>query len=401
MEELELEVLYNYYHRKLQAVSTTFKRYLYNRINWNARLIGLMGARGVGKTTMLLQRIKETFPNIDDALYISLDDLWFKSHSLLELAEYADTHNINYLFIDEVHRYQNWAQSLKTIYDAYPNMHIVYTSSSMLEVDHSKGDLSRRQSVYHLQGLSFREYLVFEGYSDIPCPTIEQLLASHVSIAMQLTGRMKVLQLFEQYCHHGFYPFYKETGEDYHNRLQEVVRTVIDVDLAAVAGVTYTTLQKAKTLLMIIAENVPMVPNLSALFFQIETTRDVGLKLLNLLERADLLLLLSSKPKNYKNLKLPEKIYLNNGNEMYALTPRVNIGCLRETFFLNQLRCSHEVSMPNQGDFLVDGKHLFEVGGKGKSFSQIADIANSYLALDNIETGHGNCIPLWMFGLLY
>lgn len=401
MEELEIEVLYNYYHRKLQAVSTTFKRYLYNRINWDARLIGLMGARGVGKTTMLLQRIKESFQNVDDALYMSLDDLWFKSHSLLELVEYADTHSINHLFIDEVHRYQDWAQSLKTIYDTYPNIHMVYTSSSMLEVDHSKGDLSRRQSVYHLQGLSFREFLLFEGYSDIPCPKLEEMLTNHVSIAMQLTGRIKVLQLFEQYCRHGFYPFYKEAGEDYHERLQEVVRTVIDVDMAAVAGVTYTTLQKAKTLLMIIAENVPMVPNLSALFSQIETTRDIGLKLLNLLERADLLLLLSSKPKNYKNLKLPEKIYLNNGNEMYALTSRVNVGCLRETFFLNQLRCAHEVSMPSQGDFLVDDKYLFEVGGKGKSFSQIADIASSYLAVDGIETGHGSRIPLWMFGLLY
>lgn len=401
MEEMELEVLYNYYHRKLQAVDTTFKRYLYNSINWDARLIGLMGARGVGKTTMLLQRIKETFPNVDDALYISLDDLWFKSHSLLDLAEYADVHGISHLFIDEVHRYQDWAQSLKTIYDTYPDMHIVYTSSSMLEVDHSKGDLSRRQSVYHLQGLSFREYLLFEGYNDIPCPSLEELLSHHVSIAMPLTGRMKVLQLFEQYCHYGFYPFYKEAGEDYHERLQEVVRTVVDIDMAAVAGVTYTTLQKAKTLLMIIAENVPMVPNLSALFSQIETTRDVGLKLLNLLERADLLLLLSSKPKNYKNLKLPEKIYLNNGNEMYALTSKVNVGCLRETFFLNQTRCAHNVSMPIQGDFLVDNKYLFEVGGKGKSFSQIADLPNSFLAVDNIETGHGNRIPLWMFGLLY
>lgn len=401
MEDLELDVLYNYYHRKLKTVSTTLKRYLYNSINWNVRLIGVMGARGVGKTTMLLQRIKETFPNVDDALYISLDDLWFKSHSLLDLAEYADTHAIKYLFIDEVHRYPDWVQSLKTIYDAYPDMHIVYTSSSMLEVDHSKGDLSRRQSVYHLQGLSFREYLLFEGYGNIPCPTLEDLLTNHVTLALQLTGRMKVLQLFEQYCSHGFYPFYKEAGDDYHDRLQEVVRTVVDIDMAAIAGVTYATLQKAKTLLMIIAENVPMTPNLSTLFSQIETTRDVGLKLLNLFERADLLLLLSSKPKNYKNLKLPEKIYLNNSNEMYALTSHVNIGCLRETYFLNQLNCSHKVSMPKQGDFLVDDKYLFEVGGKSKSFSQIADIKNSYLAVDNIETGHGNRIPLWMFGLLY
>jgi len=385
----------------LQAVSTTFKRYLYGKINWEVRLIGLMGARGVGKTTLLLQRIKEAFPNVDDALYVSLDDLWFRSHSLLALAEYADTHGISYLFLDEVHRYQDWAQSLKTIYDAYPSMHIVYTSSSMLEVDHSKGDLSRRQSVYHLQGLSFREYLLFGGYGDVPCPTLEELLGNHVPIAMQMTGRMKVLQLFEQYCRHGFYPFYKEVGEEYHDRLQEVVRTVIDVDMAAVAGVTYATLQKAKTLLMVIAENVPMTPNLTALFSQIETTRDVGLKLLNLLERADLLLLLSSKPKNYKNLKLPEKIYLNNGNEMYALTSHVNMGCLRETFFLNQLRCGHEVGMPKQGDFIVDNKFLFEIGGKGKTFKQIADIADGYLAVDNIETGHGSRIPLWMFGLLY
>ncbi|MCC8070401.1 MAG: AAA family ATPase [Bacteroidales bacterium] len=389
------------YYRKLRYTDTRFKRYLSSKINWKPRLIGIEGARGVGKTTLMLQTIKEQCSNPDEALYLSLDDLWFKSNSLMDLVDYAYARGMSRLFLDEVHRFPDWAQTLKTLYDGYPDLKIVYTSSSLLNVDHSVGDLSRRQTLYRLDGMSFREYLALEGIQYMEPTALPDLLNDHIGIAMEITSRFKILPLFERYCQQGYYPFYRDADEDYLQRLQEVVRTVIDVDIPSVEEISYPTLQKAKTLLMVIAERVPLTPNVSDLFRSIETSRDLGLKLLNLLDKAGILALFSNKPKNYKNLTLPGKIFLNNTNLMWALSPQVDVGCLRETFFLNQLSNSHKVSMPEKGDFRVDNRWLFEVGGKNKKFNQIADIKDSYLAVDDIEIGYGNRIPLWMFGLLY
>ena len=401
MEKTEIEILYNTYYRKLSKVSLQYTRYLYEKINWNVRLIGIKGARGVGKTTMLLQRIKRTSPDGNTAFYISLDDLWFETHSLIELVEYLYTHGITHLYLDEVHRYPDWARNLKNITDNYPDLSIVYTGSSMLEIDNSKVDLSRRQTVYEMPGFSFREYLAFEKVLEFTPIPLEELLNQHVALSMEITSSIKILPWFEKYLQYGYYPFYKESMEDYPIRLQEVTSLIIDTDLPAVEDIEYSTVQKAKKMLMILAERVPFTPNISQLCKELGTTREVGLRMLYALERAGLLNLLTTEVKNYKTLSKPEKVYLNNTNLMYALTSRVDKGNLRETFFLNQISNIYPTYMPPKGDFLIDNTYLFEVGGKSKTFDQIKDVPNSYLAIDDVEYGHKKRIPLWMFGLLY
>ena len=401
MEKTEIEILYNTYYRKLSKVSLQYTRYLYEKINWNVRLIGIKGARGVGKTTMLLQRIKRTSPDGNTAFYISLDDLWFETHSLIELVEYLYTHGITHLYLDEVHRYPDWARNLKNITDNYPDLSIVYTGSSMLEIDNSKVDLSRRQTVYEMPGFSFREYLAFEKVLEVTPIPLEELLNQHVALSMEITSSIKILPWFEKYLQYGYYPFYKESMEDYPIRLQEVTSLIIDTDLPAVEDIEYSTVQKAKKMLMILAERVPFTPNISQLCKELGTTREVGLRMLYALERAGLLNLLTTEVKNYKTLSKPEKVYLNNTNLMYALTSRVDKGNLRETFFLNQISNIYPTYMPPKGDFLIDNTYLFEVGGKSKTFDQIKDVPNSYLAIDDVEYGHKKRIPLWMFGLLY
>ena len=401
MDYTDIQPLINIYHRKLAATDLRFKRYLHYRIDWDVRLIGIKGARGVGKTTMLLQHIKESFDKIDDALYVSLDNLWFNTHKLEELVEFLYTHGVMHIYLDEVHRYKDWAVLLKNFYDSYPDLNIVYTGSAMLAIDNSKADLSRRQSLYTLNGLSFREYLACEGVAAIPTIGLEEMLAGHVEYAVDVISGIKILKYFDKYLREGYYPYYKEAGNDYLMRVGEVARLVIDNDIPSVEDITYFTAQKIKTLLMVIAGNVPLKPNISKLSSQLESTRDQTLKMLYLLDRADLLLLLTEQLKNYKHLVSPKKIYLNNTNLMYALSGKISEGTVRETFFANQVGAVADLTMPKQGDFLADGKYLFEVGGSSKTFDQIAGIPESYLAVDGIETGSGNRIPLWMFGCMY
>ena len=401
MDYTDIQPLINIYHRKLAATDLRFKRYLHDRIDWDVRLIGIKGARGVGKTTMLLQHIKESFDKIDDALYVSLDNLWFNTHKLEELVEFLYTHGVMHIYLDEVHRYKDWAVLLKNFYDSYPDLNIVYTGSAMLAIDNSKADLSRRQSLYTLNGLSFREYLAYEGVAAIPTIGLEEMLAGHVEYAVDVISGIKILKYFDRYLREGYYPYYKEAGNDYLMRVGEVARLVIDNDIPSVEDITYFTAQKIKTLLMVIAGNVPLEPNISKLSSQFESTRDQTLKMLYLLDRADLLLLLTEQLKNYKHLVSPKKIYLNNANLMYALSGKISEGTVRETFFANQVGAVAALTMPKQGDFLADGKYLFEVGGSSKTFDQIAGIPESYLAVDGIETGSGNRIPLWMFGCMY
>lgn len=401
MDIYEIQPLYNNYHRKIVKVSLKFKRYLYNNIHWNSRIIGIKGARGVGKTTMLLQHIVENYQDIDKTLYASLDDLWFSTHSLLDLVDWADTHGINRLYLDEVHRYDKWSQTLKNIYDNYPEMSIVYTSSSLLMMDNAQTDLSRRQTLYTLHGLSFREFLSFEGILHIDPIPFDELLQEHVQKAMQIVRKVKITPLFENYLKYGYYPFYKETVEDFTDRLRQIASVVIDSDLPAVEKVSFETLQKVRKLLMIISEKVPFEPNMSELWKQLSTNNDLGLRMLYALDKAQILTLLSSKAKSYKYLYKPDKIFLNNTNLMNALCPNVDKGNERETFFVCQMHVTKDVKRPKNGDFLIDDKYLFEVGGKNKTFNQIADIPNSYLAIDNTEVGFGCRIPLWMFGFSY
>ncbi len=401
MEKAEIQPLYDNYHRKIAKISLDFKRYLYSNINWNARMIGIKGARGVGKTTLLLQHILENHENMDDTLYASMDDLWFASHTLMDLVDWADRRGITRLYLDEVHRYKTWSETLKNIYDSYPDMRIVYTSSSLLAMDNGKVDLSRRQTLYTLHGLSFCEFLEFENVYRMQPLSMEALLNDHVRIAMNITKEIKIEPLFETYLEHGYYPFYKDDHDDFSAHLREIVSVVIDNDLPAVENVSYETIQKTKRLLMIISEHVPFEPNMSELWKQLATNNELGLRMLYSLDKAQILSLLTEKAKSYKYLYKPDKVFINNTNLMHALCPRVEVGNARETFFQNQMAVVHEVNTPKKGDFLVDGRYLFEVGGKNKTFDQIKDVPDSFLAVDETEVGFANRIPLWMFGLLY
>ena len=401
MELADIRPIVEFYHSKLSQVSLDFKRYLYPQINWDSSVIGIMGERGVGKTTMLLQRIKEKYANPDDTFYISLDHYWFGTHELQDLIKFMYKRGITEFYIDEVHKYKGWSGILKTLVDELHDLRIVYTGSSLLEIDNAKVDMSRRQTPYTLKGMSFREYLEYDGILIMNAVTLEELLSNHVPIAMDIVSKTKVLVAFDTYLHTGVYPFYRDAGKDFLVRLKEVVDTVIESDLPAVEKITYDTVDKCKKLLMIIAENVPLQPNVDKLATSLGTTRDTLLKLLYKLDKAEILELLTVELKSYKKLVKPEKIYLGNTNLMYALSPKIEIGTLRETFFIDQCASVGTVQIPPKGDFLVNGKYLFEVGGEGKTFDQIADIPNSYLAVDGIETGYGARIPLWMFGLLY
>ena len=401
MDTVELQSIFNNYHRKIAKIDLRFKRYLFGEINWKARIIGIKGARGVGKTTLLLQHILENYEDIDQTLYASLDDLWFSTHSLIDLVDWADQHGITRLYLDEVHRYAKWSETLKNIYDSYPDMSIVYTSSSLLIMDNAKVDLSRRQTTYTLHGLSFREYLAFEDILHVPAIQLEDLLEHHVQHAMRIVKDVKVASHFESYLSRGYYPFYREAGEDYPSRLREAVSVVIDSDLPAVENMSFETLQKVKKLIMIISERVPFEPNMSELWKQLVTNNELGLRMLYALDKAQLLSLLTSKVKNYKLLYKPDKIYLGNTNLMHVLCPSVDKGNERETFFYSQLYVAHDVKYPQQGDFLVDDCYLFEVGERKKTYDQIADVANGFLAVDDTEVGHGHRIPLWLFGFIY
>lgn len=375
----------------------------HKQIDWNDTLIGIKGPKGCGKSTLMLQHIKETFKgkDLENVLYVSLDNLWFSTHDILDVVDYHYVHGGTHLFIDEIHYYKHWQTLLKNISDDYPGLHVAYIGSSMLQMESSEGDLSRRLTMYEMRGLSFREFLEYEGILQIPPVTLEQLLEEHVGIAMEMCGKTKVLEHFKKYLEVGYYPFYKAVHHGYYQRLQSVANQVMEVDYPNVEDITMSTIRKTKKLLMILAERGPQLPKMNELYKELETDRNQGLKMLYSLQRGGLLLLLSDDAKSPDNLSRPDKIYINNPTMMYALTPKVDIGTLRETFFFNQLSQNHEVRYPKAGDFLVDRKFLFEVGGKGKTFDQIKDMPDSYLAVDNTEVGHRNRIPLWMFGLLY
>lgn len=401
MDANEIMPLLTVYHRKLAETTTKFKRSLYNEINWDVRVIGIKGEKGVGKTTLILQHIKETFDNPDDALYVSMDNLWFSTHSIIDLVDHLYAKGVYYLYLDEVHKCPDWTALLKNLYDNYPKLNIVYTGSSMLRIDNSKVDMSRRQTLYRLHNLSFREYLEYEGIGDFRPFSLAEVLENHVKLAMEITADVKVLKYFPSYLSKGMYPFYRESGTDFHIRLAEAVTQTLESDLPLVEDVTFETVQKAKRLLMITAESLPFVPNVSKLCEALGTTRDSCLKILYALDRAGVLNLLTAELKNYKKLVNPDKIFLGNPNIMYALGVKTETGTIRETFFANQVGAYYSLQYPKKGDFLVNGKYLFEVGGSGKSFEQIKDEPDSFLAVDETETGTGNRIPLWLFGFLY
>ena len=399
----EIEPIFRTSNRLIRETDCGFHRYLSKEIDWNEPVVCIMGARGAGKTTLMLQHIKETFgEGSDKAIYMSLDSLWFSNNSVLESVEYLYSHGFAHVFLDEVHHVgKDWSLLLKNLSDQFPSMSFAYSGSSLLKLDKGRGDLSRRQSIYRLRGLSFREYLEFEGVGRYEPLELGQIVKDHISLASRICSDIKILPYFDKYRRCGFYPFYKRSPTHYLDQLLETVHKVLDVDYPGIEEVSQDTIRKAKKMLMILSSSCPQTPNMSALYRELGTERAQGLKMLSALERAGLLALLPPKGETLKNMSKPEKIYCDNTNLMYALVQNANIGTLRETFFCNQVRNDYAVVFTERGDFLVDGKWTFEVGGKGKGFDQIKNLPDSYVVNDDVEVGFGNKIPLWLFGFLY
>ena len=398
-----METLVNTYHNRIDRVNHDFVRYLLPKINWDNRLFAIVGARGTGKTTLLLQYIKKNLET-SKAFYLSLDDLYFSTHRLVDVVKNLWQEGVTYFFVDEVHKYpyETWAQELKNIYDSYPEVKVVFSGSSILNIYRGNADLSRRAISYELFGLSFREFLEFEGIKRIPILSLEDILKKHVSLASEIIRDIKILPLFRQYLQTGYFPYYKEDQHTYHLRLLNTVNAVLETDLPAVEQIEYVSIQKLKRLLAVIAVMSPFTPNMSALGAQVEIQRSNLSNSLNLLERARLIGLLHNTGKSPNSLSKPSKIFLDNPNLAFSLGENnTNIGNLRETFFYNQLKVVSKVTAADKGDFTINGLYVFEVGGSNKKFSQIADIPNSYLAIDDIEIGFANKIPLWLFGFLY
>ena len=398
-----MENLYKTFYQLLGRTDTSFVRYLYPQIRWNNRLIGITGARGAGKTTMLLQHIKQHFGNTPkEVLYVSLDNIWFSGNRLFDLANNFEKMGGKYLFLDEIHKYGNWSQELKNIYDSFSDLKVVFTGSSMLEIYKGNADLSRRAVHYVLHGMSFREFLQFDQNIEFERYTLENILQNHIEIAGKINEKIKPLPLFQRYLKEGYYPYYKEDNEIYGERLLHTVNVILDTDLPSVENIEIHTIKKIKQLLFIIAQRVPFSPNIKELATVLEVSRKSLLNYLIYLEKAHLLNLLQQDVSGFRILTKPEKVYLNNTNLAYSLeSEKPNIGNLRETFFFNQLKAVSEVTSGNKADFTINNKYVFEVGGKNKGHEQIVGLQNAYLALDHLEYGFGNKIPLWLFGMLY
>lgn len=389
-----MERLQATFDKLLRETTSTFHRYMYDRLDWDARMVGLLGPRGVGKTTMVLQHIKENLPR-KETLYVVAEDLYFSSHTLLDLADDFARKGGKYLFIDEIHKYPGWSRELKLIYDYHSELHVFFTGSSVLDISHGVSDLSRRVLTYTMQGLSYREYLsLFHGI-DLPTYTLEQILSQEVELP---TGLLP-LQFFHDYLQKGYYPFSDNNFEQY---IMQVVNATIEVDIPQYANLTVATTRKLKQLLAIVAKSAPFKPNFTQIGGQLEVSRNNVADLCAWIEKAGLISQLRDSTGGIQGLGKVDKIYLDNPTLIYVLGDQnVEVGTIRETFFFNQLRVHNAIVSSPVSDFLVNDKYTFEVGGKKKGKRQIKDVSNAYIVKDDIETGYGNIIPLWMFGLTY
>ena len=398
-----MDTLIESFLRKLQGTQLDFIRGMEGDIPWEARLIGIKGARGVGKTTLILQHIKQHLSNdLDKTLYVSLEDFWFATHSLHELVRQFVARGGRHLFLDEVHKYEGWSQAIKNFYDNYPDLQIVFTGSSLLQILNARADLSRRALVFTMPGLSYREFIAMENGIELPKFSLQDILKNPLSVSREINSRIRPMQYFDSYLKKGYYPFYKETPDFYYNRLQEVVQFMLEVELPSQRNMDVAFTKKIKQLLVVIAQSVPFMPNISKLSERIQINRTTLLTYLHYLEEIGLTMHLNKNASGLSMLQKPSKIYLQNTNLIYLLAlENANKGNLRETFFLNQLSCKHRVLISAKGDFRVDGDYVFEVGGKNKTQKQIADTPNSFVVKDEIEYGSANTIPLWLLGFLY
>lgn len=389
-----MEQLFEYFKRKLKETPTDLVRYKYNEIEWRGHALGLVGPRGVGKSTMLLQYIKMQLEE-KDTLYVSADHLYFASHTLVDLADRFYKMGGKHLFIDEIHRYEGWSVEVKQIFDSYSDLQLVISGSSILEITKGMADLSRRVPIYEMQGLSFREYLhLFHGIRMDALP-MGRLLRHDYGIP----GVEHPLPLFHDYLRRGYYPFGMDAAYDI--ELMQVVAQTMESDIPLYLNTNVSIGRKLKQLLMVVAENVPFKPVMQKLADVTGISRNYIQDYLMYMERAGMIAQLRDAVGGIRGLGKTEKIYLDNTNLIYVLAPkRADIGNVRETFFMNQLRVVGDVMCSPVSDFLVDGM-TFEIGGRKKGQKQISEIDNAYVVKDDIETGFANVIPLWAFGLLY
>lgn len=389
-----MKTLYQKFETLLQNTTTDFKRYLYNNVSWESRMIGIVGARGVGKTTMILQYIKQNL-NSKNALYVSADDMYFGENRLIDLADEFYKHAGEYLFIDEIHKYKNWSRELKNIYDSFPGLKVVFIGSSVLDILKGSADLSRRAIIYTMQGLSFREYLVFFHNYDIEVHSLQQIIKNEV----KLDNIQHPIPLFKDYLKRGYYPFGVES--EFNIRLGQIIVQTLETDIPQYANLNVGTSRKLKRLLSIIAESVPFKPNFTKIAAIINVSRNSLDNYFLYMEQAGVIGQLRNETGGIRSLGKVDKVYLDNTNIIYNLVgDQSNVGNIRETFFFNQMRVNNEVVSSKTADFVVDS-FTFEVGGGNKQKKQIENDGKSFVVRDDIEFGYQNIIPLWAFGLNY
>lgn len=398
-----MDPLYTFHTNSIRQIGNTFVRFLNESINWNQRMLALKGPRGAGKTTLMLQRIKFglDLPSTK-ALYTTADHYWYYTNTLYETAEKFYLNGGRYLFIDEVHKYPRWSRELKNIYDGFPDLKIVFSASSALDIYRGEADLSRRVLTYNLPGMSFREFLMLKGILLHESVSINEVASNHEQIAADITKKIQPLSYFREYLKVGYLPIIAESRkEDIPALLIQVINAVVESDLAYTETFDSGTANKIKKLLGVIAESVPFKPNISALARKLNVSRESVYLWLTYLDNARLLNTLSREGKGVSTLQKPDKVFLENSNLAYALKESPDIGSVRETFAMNQLtNAGLNVTLPESGDFLTQGFHI-EVGGKNKTGKQIQGIESSMIAADDIEVGYGNKVPLWLFGFLY
>lgn len=399
-----METLFRKHDRLLELTPTAIVRQWAKSINWDARMMSIRGQKGVGKSTMMLQYIKLHYNPLDrQVLYVSCDDNYFNSHTLLELAERFYLAGGKHLFLDEIHKYEDWSREVKEIYDFYPTMRVVLSGSSLLSLTEGNADLSRRCVNHDLQGLSFREFLHFYKGIELPTYSLEELLHDPTRLIEEMNKAGRPVALFHEYLKYGYYPYYLNNETDYYTTIQQVVNHIIDDEMPRICKVDIGNTRKLKSLLTTLAASVPFQVDISKLSVISGIKRDTVVSYLGYLGKAKLIQLLYSDVKSVKRMQKPDKIYMENTNLLYAwATEPVQIGTARETFVVNQLAANHTVEYrKSNGDFLVDGKYVFEVGGENKDFTQIADIPNSYILSDDLETAIGKKLPIWAVGFGY
>lgn len=396
-----MDGLFEFQENIIRPVKNDFRRYLHDQINWDQRMIGIKGPRGAGKTTLMLQRLKFDLGTPTEALYVTADHNWFYTHTLFDVANDWYKQGGKILFIDEVHKYPGWSVELKNIYDGLPEMRIVFSASSALDIYRGEADLSRRVMTYLLAGLSFREFLSLTEGIRFDAVNIDDIRNNHFIISRVITEGFRPLPAFRKYLTLGYLPIIGEGEDNYLVKLKQIINTIVDVDLAYISSYNSGTAVKVKKLLGVIAESVPFKPNIAALARKLDLSRDSVYQYIYQLKDARLLNTLNSEGKGVSTLQKPDKIFLENSNLAFALKEKPDIGNVRETFVLNQLlNAGVSVSSPSEGDFLADGITI-EVGGKSKSENQVKHLDNYLIAADNIEVSGGNKIPLWLLGFLY